>query len=253
MKSSTAFALLCFVYIQFAYGFAYADVIFGVGLTTDDLIAVDSQTGQATPVGAFGFGSVTGLAISSDGRLFAIETAQDQLLEIDKRTGAATVIGSTGIDRISDIAFDEQDRLFGVDTAQDRLLEIDITTGVASDVGLFRFARIAFDDRGNMFATNGGSLRLVDRETLGNTVIGDIGFNVGGGLTYGKRGLFGSDIDNDLLIRINPTTAVGEIVGNYGIGDDVVGLAAQGIPEPSAFIFVPLLGLCVFVRLRYRR
>lgn len=74
----------------------------------DRIYRVNKATGQATLIGATGFGSITpGIAFDKNGTLFGLVgsgSAVANFVTIDKSTGTGTVIGSTGIVGLNGIA-----------------------------------------------------------------------------------------------------------------------------------------------------
>lgn len=127
------------------------------------LLQIDTTTGTATQVGAFGvdpfgspFFSVLGLSFNSSGNAFGWhDPFQDNAVTINKATGAATEIGASGIVTGGQVvAFDNLGRLLLFQDNQ--VFEIDTVTGAATltDTTPFEVGHGggAFDSNGLLWA-----------------------------------------------------------------------------------------------------
>ncbi|MFQ5878315.1 MAG: hypothetical protein ACE5JH_11645 [Acidobacteriota bacterium] len=176
------------------------------------LIAVEEETALADSIGSTGFGSFSDLAQSDDGRLFGSRGfgGSGAIIRINPSTGESTFVGSSGFDALPALDFGPAGTAFAgtlygvgrrIDPAadfgiSDFLVTIDTVTGEATPVGA-RSIGIPFID-GLVFA--------------------DDGKLYGAGFSRGGQGV---------LVKINPSTGVGRIIGSMGI-DFAAGLEVAG-------------------------
>ena len=111
------------------------------------LITIDPTTGAGTQVATLDFGTVTpnvrGLAFSSTGELYAINSAPgehewdirgaDSLYSIDMSTGLGSYLGDTSFDIVEGLTFSPRGELYAWDH-EFGLLTVDVSTGAATDV-----------------------------------------------------------------------------------------------------------------------
>ncbi len=99
---------------------------------------LNPSTGAATVVGPLGFPTTNGLAVASDGVIYASTTA-GQLIRINPVTGVGTLVGAFGAGLASsgDLVCDSSDALFGAlsSGANTVLARIDRNTGAATVIG----------------------------------------------------------------------------------------------------------------------
>ena len=76
------------------------NTLYGVAATADQLVIINTSTGQATGVGTPGllsFGSVGGIAFDPESNiLYGVDSSADMLLQINTSTGIGSGIGSPG-------------------------------------------------------------------------------------------------------------------------------------------------------------
>jgi hypothetical protein len=142
------------------------------GIDFGTLYTVNTGTGAATSVGAFGGNvSLNGLTFGSDGTLYG-SGAAGNLYSINTSTGAATNIGSAGLGLSSagDLAFNGG-KLFESMTngSSSYLASIDPVTGagtligtLAGDAGVYG---LVTGDDGQLYAADGTEIYSVDPNT----------------------------------------------------------------------------------------
>lgn len=135
----------------------------------------------------------------------------DALYEIDPVTGNTTFIGRIGYDNVFALGFDQGGKLFGVSDSTDDLISIDLGSGNGSfiaDLGVgFAFDIASRPEDNVMFLADSGTFSLYTVDT-------------------------GSGALN--------------LVGDYGSGVNVVGLAflpATVVPETSTYVAAGMLAL----------
>jgi len=245
-----------------------AVTLFGSDVLVEELLTIDSTTGAATTVGAYGpnpppFSAMLGLAfdVNSD-TLYGSDTNSGNLVTIDPATADVTIIGALG-QAVRGLAFDPNtSTLFGVaiNGAFSNLLTVDTGTGAATlvnppqDIGFTGVESLAFDASSDtLFGLSNGSfigdpqqLITIDPLTGIGTAVGGIvggGFPSISGLTVGADGLlYGSDSLSDELLTLDTTTGAGTLVGAFGAGhEDVHALAAPApaaAPEPASVLLL---------------
>ncbi len=198
------FSLLSVLATLLLGGEASAQTLYGAATNSasggqprpSSLYTIDPQTGTATEVGPIGFNNVTGLAFLPDGRLVGSANGDNEfvdntalLIEIDTATGQGTLIdviddnvnGECG--RMPDITYDlTRNTLFGYSDSCDTLeglYTIDPVTGAGTPPA----NPSGFDDGGNGLAAH--------------PVTGTI---------------YGTPIDSDGLITIDPATGVATLI-----------------------------------------
>ncbi|MGJ8664216.1 MAG: hypothetical protein ACSHWU_11215 [Marinicella sp.] len=104
----------------------------GVGAinAASDLVLVDAETCSMTTIGPIGIG-VTGLAVDSEGNLYASDVATpSNLMRVNQSTGAGLVIGPMGSGvHVPDLTF-RGPVLYGWTENGDDLITVDTSTGV---------------------------------------------------------------------------------------------------------------------------
>jgi hypothetical protein len=215
---------------------------------TGMLITVDEQTGQALPVGDTRLSFLSGLALSSDGRLFGSTGfgGGGFFAEIDPATG--TLLSGRGIPYAATPGLDFAPEgspfagtLFG---AANRgggsndyfLITFDPLSGMTTEIGPilvpFVDAIVFVGEKlyGAAFTDRAVLIEINPNTGLGS-IIGPIGFIVVG-LEESASGLIGSvggaDPASGSLVRIDPLTGAGTLIGPTGFSP-VSGLAK--LPE----------------------
>jgi uncharacterized protein YjiK len=113
------------------------DTLFGSNLAGDELVRIDTVTGEISSVGALGFDFVEGLAFDPVERvLYGTDVVSDQLIRINTDTGAGTAVGALGFEFVEALEYDVQTKtLYGCDSATGQFLAIDTETGAATAIG----------------------------------------------------------------------------------------------------------------------
>jgi len=217
------------------------------------LIALEEATANATGLGDTGVGSLSGLTMSQDGRLFGSLGfgGGGWILEIDSAT--STVIGwfATGFNAVPGLDFAPPGTLyagalFGVGNigggANDYFLfTLDTVTGATTvlggPIGVPFVDSIVFAADGRLFGSgfvDGGAVLIQidiqgDPPAATGRIIGQTGFTSVAGLEVASDGsllgsLGGVDALPGSLIRIDPVTGAGSLIGYTGYSP-VSGLA----------------------------
>jgi outer membrane protein assembly factor BamB len=108
------------------------------GVSFSQLLRVDPDTGAASVIGNIGSTTTNGLAVASDGTIYAATTA-GELVRVNPVTGNGTVVGNFGggLTSSGDLAFDSNDVLYGALNSGGSvvLASIDRSTGAAAAIG----------------------------------------------------------------------------------------------------------------------
>ncbi len=238
------------------------------------LYDVSFLTGATSNPRDTGVGTLSGIALSPGGDLFAFDAATNILFQINMLTGSPTPVGFMGLD-VTEGDLDFQPGtgiLFGVQTfGADRLFTIDVATGSTAVVGTIidggDISAMAFADDGTLYAldTRNEALYTLNPATaailtsvglstpLGNAagmdfdpdsgllVIADGGYNAQGNPT-GTNILYHIDIPTGILIPH----------GDTGLAFGLSGL--EFVPEPGSLALLALgTVLCGRRRPRGRR
>lgn len=209
--------------------------IWGIQLTTDDLVTINPMTG----VGTLG-PTITGTGLSAGAPIASIAwdpvtdtlygnsstgygATADTLYSINPVTGVATLIGRLGFSDVYALGFGQNGTLYGMEDADEMggLININLTTGAGTlvgDSGLGGPFDIASDPAGS-------------------------GYYVADGNTFA-------------LYNVNVATGAATEVGSYEAYQNIAGLAFIGSsgassPEPGSAVLLGVgLGLVAFGRRR---
>jgi hypothetical protein len=199
------------------------------GTDDESLLTIDTTTGAASTVGAFGTSIwPNSLAFSTSDELFAIQNVGSRFLSIDPATGASTQIGltgSVGLYSVDGLAFDAAGTLFGVGY-------IDMNDMSARIQSLFTVDT----------ATGVGSIMVTLNGTPNNIE----------GIAFASDGtLYGVDTTtSSRLVSIDPATGnVTDIGTDLGLGNSMVHSLAI-TPEPATMSLLALGGLAILRRRR---
>jgi hypothetical protein len=212
-----------------------------------NLLRIDPATGAAYATASTSL-AMMDIAAAPDGRLFGITDAH--LVRIDPATGRSELVGDgTGFSDLNALAADPDGILYAA-TRGGRLITISHSTGrgaLRGDYGqwLSSSGDLAFAVDGTLYATvddgnHHDTLMRIDSDTGAATPVGSTGFSEVFGLTFAPDGtLYGSADadrrDSPVLIRIDPRTGAGTLVGELGTAGGVAGLtpgaAASGSPQ----------------------
>ena len=192
------------------------------------VFAIDSVTGDATPISPVTSGLPGALGATGDGTLWgwSSNTLQvvDPLAGTSTPAGPATAFSVTGFDVIADGVG------YGITLGDDQLFSVDLTTGVATPVGAAGLVNAAL-------ATAGEADPDAFVISLGS--VGDT--------------LYGIDLSTDSLIGIDPTSGVASIIGTLGAVDNVgsgifSGYAGlTGVDEDANGEYESLFGVVNFI------
>jgi outer membrane protein assembly factor BamB len=154
----------------------HGPTLYGVGFS--QLLRLNPETGAASVIGNIGLATTNGLAVASDGTIYAA-TTNGELVRLNPVTGAGTVVGTFGGGRTSsgDLAFDSSDVLYGALNSSGSvvLATIDRATGGATDIGptgLGTLYGLAFSCCRLYGASSAGELVEINVATGRATVIG---------------------------------------------------------------------------------
>ncbi len=195
--------------------------------STGFLVEVDGTTGSTTlrsGLGLAGARQIQALAFDPNtDTLYAADRDVKVLLVIDPATGVATPKPHAfGVEQMWSLAFDPNaNRLYGLGQTQSvgfeqPLYSIDTVTGIATPIAdMYPAEEIAFDpNTSTLYLVQAGQLCTVDVSTGAITLIGPTGSYDLSGLTFdpGSQSLL-AWIFNDGLVRIDPATGAGVLVG----------------------------------------
>jgi hypothetical protein len=162
------------------------------------LVSINPQTGQATPIGYANPINAVGFDFGPDGTAYVAGfenpdmgmEGDPNLYSIDITTGQLTPIGNTGVDRIMDFAFDSAgtmwattaNELYVIDQTSGAALHVASITGVEAATGdpAAEIMGIMFDERDVLYATafiEGSPLFTIDTTTGAATVVADLGLS----------------------------------------------------------------------------
>jgi hypothetical protein len=152
------------------------------GVSFSQLLRLDPDTAAGTIIGPIGGFATNGLAVATDGTIYA-GTLGGDLITVNPVTGAGTVVGSFGggLTSSGDLTFDSNDVLYGA-------------------------------------LNQGGAIVLarIDRATGAATVLGGTGLPTVYGLAFLCCHLFGTT-DQGELVLINADSGAATIVGRNGL------------------------------------
>ncbi len=251
-----------------------ASDLFGIEFSgPTDLFDVDQNTGLVTSIGPSGqdnLGDLTSDTRPGSPHLWGVRIASNELFEFNPLTGAATSVAALNSpDDMVSIAFDPvSGKLFGNTSVSfgapfDALYEIDPTTGNSTFIGRILFQDVfalGFDQSGNLFGVADATDDLISISTItGNgSLIANL--PLGSSFDIASRPednvMFLADTGTFSLYTVDTGTGALNLVGPYGSGANVVGLAFLGtaVPEGSTVLAAGALGvLLVSVGFQRRR
>jgi hypothetical protein len=216
------------------YGVAYA------GLTP--LFTLDQGSGALATLGPTGgndIGDLTSDTRAGSFTLWGVRISDNQLITLDAGSGAITgTVAMDSPDDIVSIAFDVvSGRLYGNSSVAygadfDALWEIDPLSGSTTFVGRILFENVyalGFDQGGKLFGIADSTDELISiSTTTGNgTRVGDV--DTGMSFDIASRpedgAMFLADSGTGSLYRLDTSTGATALVGGYGSGENIVGLA----------------------------
>ncbi len=190
------------------------NTLYGSETLTDQLITINTATGEMTPIGPLGFTDVQGLAFDPNtNTLYGSDIDADELITIDTATGEGTTVGSLGFGNVRGLAFDPpSNTLYGADTSADALITINTTTGQGTQVGPTGFNNIRglAIDTPTLYGTDTTTdvLTTINTGTGQGTEIGPLGYDLVRGLAFDPNTstLYGTDPDVDQLLTVDPAS-----------------------------------------------
>ena len=245
--------LLAFIISSLTVAKAESFTIFSTGQDGTKLLAINSQTGVATVVGALGVLGAVGLTFSPNGTLYTVansyppgssNTTLEQLATINLLTGQATLIGSPFPFRVGimPMAVSSSGTIFAAGTSAgslaNTLLTIDSVTGQPTAVGAFGVTGMmdfAYDPNGVLFGATTTKLYRINTSTGSATLVSTFS-GVSGvmGITFDAAGnLFATNFSaTSSLYSVNPSTGAATLIGATGIAD-VHSADVRPAPEPA--------------------
>jgi hypothetical protein len=181
------------------------------------------------------------------------------LWSIDQSTGAATFLHKGA--GIMDLASDTRPgsfRIWGI-VGRRALMQVDPVTGNQPTVGFTSefIDALAFNNvDGTLYGVGSSSLYRIDPATAATTLVGRTGYGSYNALGADLNGnLFGVTLVDNLLVRINPATGIGQAIGTAGAAgisdlavrpeDGVMFGVRNTLPTPTQFDSYRLLTIDV--------
>jgi hypothetical protein len=246
-------------------------------LPANTLVYFEESGGGGNPRGFYNYDTVTGVSTlrstvsgserffgmdvrPSDGVVFTADEVGAVLYTVDVDTGAKTAIGSTGAPNPSALAFDPTTGvlygLAGTTLASVSLYSVNQTTGAFSLIGNTSpvIRGLEFDSSGQLYGfEQQGDLYEIDKSNGSITLVGGSGPTalVAEDSAFTPAGeLFFTDFDGDVF-HIDVTTGLRTVVGNSGMGQGLLGLIPDPVPEPAIPMMGPLGHLLVGLTLLF--
>ena len=214
-----------------------AEALYGVNISTDELLTINNVTAAPTVVGPVGSPVVGGLAYDQvSDLLYGTDTSTNNLVTIDPSSGATTVVGNTGVSLLHGLAMNPTSGILYASNANSfgpsDLWRVDKSTGAAALVGPIGFstvAALAFDPvSGVLYGARSGAdafgfLITIDTTNGTGTLVGNS--TRLGGLAFEMNGdLYGADNGGvtdgiSRLYRVNKTTGAATLIGPIVAGN----------------------------------
>ncbi len=256
---------------------ARAELLYGV-LDGYVLVTIDTDTRAGNVVGTLGgFYDVGGLTFDNNGILYGV-SSEGRLLTINTTNGHGTLVGnipdllsySTGLanDPTTDMLYGITAEGASVSSYLVKYSKANAAVTPIGDTSAIAIVGLSFDATGQLWGIDGrpGNEELIkiNKNTGDSAVIGTGGLSdlpYIGSLAIGNDGTFYAihNGDDDLeLVTIDPATGTPTVQGVITGLDivttyqDIVGLAAAPIPEPTAASLL-LLGSVACLRRNTRR
>jgi len=254
-----------------------ADFAYAVTFVDNDLISVDTATGNAALIAPLGQ-TVNPFGLAAvNGQLFTFDSVADTVDQIDPGSGAITKAVNIGIGPVlgqGGLAFQTNTTGFLTSTLDpappnnpmNNLYRFDIAAGTSSLVGQTSapIEALAFGPNGTLYGLGklDGNLYSINPTTAATTLIGSTGVSVGGptgSLALASDGTLYATLD-DKLYTLNRSNGAATAVGtpfdpatDTGTGfASISGLAltVSPIPEPSSLVLTGLgvVGACAVFR-----
>ena len=214
---------------------------------------IDTVTGIGTDIGAFGYTSTFGNAVTAGGTHYGTANS-NKLGTINAGTGALTVLGNLPeFDYAIDFATNGD--MYGLATSG-RLHELSTANGSSLNLvgatGISATMDISIDSTDRLWATVSGRLYEVNLATgaiISNIAITGVTQGAGSvmGLMHGTDGTayITTYTSNSALYSLNTTTGAASFIGNTGLngahGGDITSATAVPLPA-AAWLGLSLLG-----------
>ena len=232
---------------------AASSALFGVDVTPDNLLNIDTGTAIGSVVGPVGGPILAGLAWdAASGLLFATDTGALNLVTVDSTTGATTIIGSTGLQLMHGLAIEPTSGTLYVasddlSVSTTILYRLNKTTGAPTLVGSIGFPHIGaldFDPTTGVlygayaWSDATGYLVTIDTTTGQGTLVASthringLAFDPFGAL-YASHNSFSSSGPSELL-SVDKGTGAWTILGNIVAGN-VLGLSFSGCTGVASY------------------
>lgn len=255
----------------FLSGAASADTLYGIeypGVTP--IHTVNQSTGELTAGPSTGLSSIGDLANGSGGNIWGVgigSNPNSTLYQFNPVTGSAisTVAISPTRGSIVSIAYDSSANVVYGTTATvfgapaNSLYRINPVSGAATFIGDFGISALyglAFNPLdGFLYGTNGdegtiSSLYRIDTANASPTLIGSTGVDGVYDIAFrpGDNALFISSVGEGLIYTADIATAAASLVGSFGLGTNLAGLAfvetsVVPVPPSVALMLTGLAGL----------
>jgi hypothetical protein len=253
-----------------------------LGCTSENpsmLYELDPATGDATLIGDMGMEWCTGLAMDSNGNLFAVgwhdfdgDDWDPALYAVNPATGAATFIGRSGHAfgaAVTDLSFRSDDELFGYLVGPDAhgLGTVNPATGEVTEIGPSGLVQIggngiAFHPIDALFHSAGDLLNILHQGTGDATWVADLTFPdvycpvldwdgegpgprfnaldfTSGGMLFGSLNCGAGDVNANYLATIDES---GDVTIMGPTVDRLDGIVFVPLPPPPEPEFVPEWG-----------
>ena len=253
-KFAIAFTIVCSLLGSKLH--AQQGTLYAVDIVADELVTIDTQTGNATSIGQlrvpgqFASTPVTAAAFDSAGVLFALVGSGDNvLLTLDTNTGAATRVSRVQRADAVSIIFDSAGIMYGIsaDRTSRSFYTIDPSTGsfnlIDTRSTLVRPGILAYDslrDELYVYELNAQILSTIDRSTGDLTFVTQLSadltglaFDPSSDTFFGINGEFG-DSDFGNLVTLDLGTGEVSSIGPLGSGPIQAFTSLAFAPVPAA-------------------
>ncbi len=213
------------------------NTLYSMSAASDQLIAIDPDTGIGTEIGSMSCQMVSALAFDPNANvLYAAPVFGTDLVAIDLQTAECSVVGQFGQGLVLGMAFDDStNTLYGADSLDYSLIAFNTVTGVTQTIGSLgttgdsAVMAMAFDSNnhklyGLQIETN--QLLAIDPDTAAITFIGPPAFNDRQSLAFdsGSNTLFAMNEDTFQLVTLDIESGLETPVTPLGF-DNIRGLA----------------------------
>lgn len=240
------------------------------------LVYFEADGGAGNPRGLYNFDTSTGIstlraavggtdtffamaARPTDGTVFAVGgTGNENLYTIDINSGVFNLVGSLGTTDITNIAFDPTTSvLYGLGRNTQQFYSIDQTTGARTAIGMTTATRagLDFSPSGVLYGTTvSGILYDVNPATAADTLVGGSGSSsqlIEDAAFTPTGDMFVTNFHGSIY-QVNTLNGALTLVGSTGMGDGLVGLVAEPVPEPGTVVLLGFGVAAILVSLRLR-